>query len=72
MLANLPELKPSELSGRVRFEVPEKQGESIRSRLAARGIRATLCLPDYGDQAAIEVPVGITPDAILSALNSPS
>jgi hypothetical protein len=72
MLAVLPELKPSELSGRVRFEVPQKQGAAIRSRLAAHGIPATLCLPDLGDQTAIEVPAGITPAAILSALNSPS
>jgi hypothetical protein len=72
MLATLPELKPSELSGRMLFEVPPKQGERIRSRLAAHGIPATLCLPDWGDEAAIEVPAGITPDAILAALNSPS
>jgi hypothetical protein len=72
MLSRLPELKPSELSGRMLFEVPSKQGASIRSRLAARGIPATLYLGDFGDQAAIEVPAGVTPAAILSALNSPS
>jgi hypothetical protein len=70
MLTTLPELKPSELSGRVLFEVPRKQGEKIRSRLAAHGIPATLCLGEFGDQAAIEVPAGVSPDAILAALEA--
>ena len=61
-----PELRPSELPGCVRFGVPPAEAVFLGQRLRAAGIQTVACLD--GEAAAIEVPAGVTPEAIQAAL----
>src|SRR4051794_5121301 len=64
-------IRPSPLAGRVLVEVPWGLAESARARLAKAGVAATLCLDPAARRAALEVPRGVPPDALLAALCPP-
>jgi hypothetical protein len=54
--------------GRWYVTVPWDRAENLRSRLARRGLPATLCLDPEGRVARLELWPGVSPDRVVAEL----
>ena len=56
--------------GRWYVSVPWDQADNLRNRLKRRGCPSTLCLDPLARQARLELWPGVSPDQVLSELES--